>query len=41
MEKRKCKRCGFEWIPRIVNPKACPNCKRYDWDTKKENKNGK
>lgn len=28
----KCKKCGHEWIARTKNPKACPACKRYDWD---------
>ena len=23
----KCKACGYEWQPRIVNPKSCPRCK--------------
>jgi len=28
-----CKRCGKEWIPRRFElPKACPGCKRYDWN---------
>lgn len=32
-----CKKCGYLWIPRVENPKACPNCKarqtpsRADW----------
>jgi len=32
-----CKRCGHKWIARTAEPKACPNCKRYDWkkDAKK------
>lgn len=27
----KCPRpsCGYEWIPRRENPKACPMCKQY------------
>lgn len=25
----KCHRCGYEWTPRIKNPKECPKCKRY------------
>lgn len=32
--KYKCKRCKYEWNARISRkPKACPNCKRYDWDS--------
>ena len=26
--------CLFKWVPRIDNPKACPKCKRYDWNEK-------
>lgn len=22
-----CKRCGYEWAPRVKVPKACPRCK--------------
>lgn len=29
--KMKCKRCDYEWLPRIKNPKACPHCKNYNW----------
>jgi rubrerythrin len=21
-----CKKCGYEWIPRVANPKKCPSC---------------
>ena len=28
----KCLKCGYEWIGRTGHPRACPNCKRYDWD---------
>lgn len=24
-----CPKCGYEWIPRKPNPKACPMCKQY------------
>ena len=35
----KCKQCGYEWTPRMKIPKACPSCKRYDWNQpKKEEK---
>ncbi len=33
-----CLRCGYEWIPKVENPKQCPKCKRMDWDVKKEDK---
>lgn len=22
-----CKQCGYEWKPRVDEPKACPRCK--------------
>ena len=30
-----CKRCDYIWTPRDpkTKPKACPKCKRYDYDT--------
>ena len=30
--------CGHEWVKKDPNktPKACPRCKRYDWDIKGE-----
>lgn len=27
-----CKRCDWKWVARSRHPKACPNCKRYDWN---------
>lgn len=35
MEKCKCVKCNYEWMPRIKNPKACPMCKQYTWKDKK------
>lgn len=33
----KCKSCGYEWQPRVLNPKACPRCKaRLDAPEKKQ-----
>ena len=26
-----CIRCGYQWEPRVDNPKACPDCRRRDW----------
>jgi predicted Zn-ribbon and HTH transcriptional regulator len=26
-----CKQCGFNWVPKVDEPKKCPNCQRYDW----------
>jgi len=32
----KCNQCKHEWKSRIEKkPKACPACKRYDWNKKK------
>ena len=39
MKQIKCKRCGYEWITRIDKPKACPRCKRYDYDKDIDNDN--
>lgn len=28
-----CSKCGYKWIPRKEEPKACPRCKsRLDWN---------
>ena len=24
----KCPKCGYEWEPRVENPKSCPECKQ-------------
>jgi len=29
MEKKVCPHCGYEWIPRVENPKKCPRCARW------------
>lgn len=31
-----CNQCGFDWSPRVSNPKACTRCKRYDWSEPKK-----
>jgi len=32
-----CENCGYEWFGRVKTPpKACPACKRYDWDREKK-----
>lgn len=36
-QRQKCKcnnpHCGYEWESRLKQkPKACPRCKRYDWE---------
>ncbi len=30
--KCKCMKCGHKWVSRVENPKACPACKRFDWN---------
>lgn len=30
--KCECRKCGYKWESRIGEPKACPKCKRYDWE---------
>lgn len=33
IDKQKCKRCGWEWIPRSERkPRQCPGCKTALWD---------
>ena len=32
INKCKCKQCGYQWIPRIERPVACPSCNRRSWD---------
>ena len=38
--KNKCEKCGHSWFSRKENeaPKSCPQCKRYDWNKKAEEK---
>lgn len=34
-----CNQCGYNWKPRPEtngNPRACPSCKRYDWQEPKK-----
>lgn len=31
-----CKRCGHNWIPRIINIVQCPHCKSARWNQSKE-----
>jgi len=28
MKTTKCGKCGYQWVPRVERPKACPECKR-------------
>lgn len=37
MEKLKCKKCKYEWIPRkksIESIRECPDCKSRGWNKK-------
>lgn len=38
MEKKECKRCGWQWIPRIETITMCPRCKSKLWDSLKNAK---
>jgi Zn finger protein HypA/HybF involved in hydrogenase expression len=29
----KCKKCGYQWFPRMENPTVCPKCKSYKWNS--------
>jgi predicted Zn-ribbon and HTH transcriptional regulator len=29
----RCRRCDFQWLPRVVDPRQCPKCHRYTWRT--------
>ena len=31
-----CNQCGLDWTPRVDKPRACPGCKRYDWNEPKK-----
>lgn len=31
-----CSLCDHEWVSRVEKPKACPKCKRYNWQDEKE-----
>lgn len=30
-----CKRCGFDWEPKVKKPRKCPRCSSYDYDKEK------
>lgn len=34
-----CNQCGLDWTPRVNHPRACPKCKRYDWNQLKRRDN--
>lgn len=35
----KCNKCFYEWDGRTKDPKQCPRCKRYDWNSIKDLEN--
>lgn len=39
LQKIKCAKCGYEWVPRVKRPVKCPRCQTFDWD--KESSKGK
>jgi len=30
--KLKCRQCGYEWVPRTTDVRACPKCRSLRWD---------
>lgn len=34
LPKETCKRCGHEWIKRVLKPRVCPKCQSPYWDVK-------
>ncbi len=41
LNKIKCQRCGYEWLPRKTEVRQCPKCKTAYWEIPKEIKNVK
>ena len=37
----KCKRCGYEWVPRKEDVKRCPKCISPYWNKERKPKNDK
>ena len=33
---RKCLKCGYQWLARVKEPKACPDCKSRKWQESDE-----
>ena len=27
-----CLKCGYKWIPRVKDPRMCPDCRTLRWD---------
>jgi len=36
LQKLKCKRCGYSWVPRAEEVRVCPRCHSPYWDRKKK-----
>jgi len=36
MGKEHCIHCHYSWLSRVLEPKACPSCKRYDYKIKEQ-----
>lgn len=36
-----CAKCGWEWTPRIKDPKWCPKCRTVYWRKEERTKDGK
>jgi len=34
--KHNCHICGYKWSSKLTTPKACPKCKRYDYNIVKK-----
>lgn len=41
IQKLLCKRCGHEWVPKIVEVRICPKCKSAYWDKEKRDVNSR
>ena len=37
LQKNKCKRCGYTWIPRTNDPITCPSCRSPYWNKERKN----
>lgn len=35
IKKIKCKRCGYEWVPRTSEVRTCAKCRSSWWDKEK------
>lgn len=29
IHKKQCPKCGYEWFPRVKDPKRCPKCQKW------------